>query len=199
MADFNFNELVARANVDYVGLYYPQFRADDASVLVLPSLKQVDQSQVTGRPYFCELTLAYDNVEFTLPNEPLVSFTQAKTIVETATVGTSRVGTVKEYITTEDYLISIRGVCVNDNKDNEYPVDQVALLQQLFAINDALEVVDNPFFELFGVRKLVLKDIQFDEMVGEKGLQRYQINAVSDQDFYADLTEREQGNLNSLL
>ena len=39
---------------------------------------------------------------------------------------------------------------------------------------------------------IVLKDIQFDEMAGEQRLKKFIISAVSDQDFYADLTEREK-------
>ena len=44
---------------------------------------------------------------------------------------------------------------------------------------------------MFGIRKLVIEDIKFDEMVGESGLQRYTISAISDQDFYADLNEKD--------
>ena len=68
----------------------------------------------------------------------------------------------------------------------------------MFEINDSLEVISNPFLELFEIRNIVLKDIQLDEMAGEQGLQKFTITAVSDQDFYADLTEREK-NLKSLL
>ena len=53
-------------------------------------------------------------------------------------------------------------------------------------------------FELFGIRKIVLKDIQFDEMVGEQGMQKFTITAVSDQDFYADLNEKDKEKSNLL-
>ena len=68
----------------------------------------------------------------------------------------------------------------------------------MFDINEALEVKDNLYLEQFGIRKLVLKGIQFDEMVGEGGMQKYSITAVSDQDFYADLNEKDKEKSNLL-
>lgn len=133
-----------------------------------------------------------------MPNEPLISLGLTKTIVETATVGKYRKGTVKEYICTEDYSITIKGVCIDLDDPEIYPADQVGLLNDLFDINDALEVESNPFLELFGIRKIVLKDIQFDEMIGEQGVQKYTITAVSDQDFYADLNEKDKEKSNLL-
>ena len=121
----------------------------------------------------------------------------AKTIVETATVGKERKGTVKEYINTEDYVLNIRGVCVNPDYPDEYPTEQVQELQRLFEINDSVEVVNNLFLELFGIKNLVLKNIEWNEMAGQQGLQVYTVNAVSDADFYADLAEKSK--ISSLL
>jgi hypothetical protein len=144
------------------------------------------------------LKLSYNSQKFELPNEPLISLGLSKTIVETATVGKYRKGTVKEYICTEDYQIMIKGVCVDVDNPEDYPTDQVAALNELFEINDSLDVLSNLFLELFGIRKIVLKDIQFEDMAGEAGMQKYTITAVSDQDFYADLNEKELTRTNFL-
>jgi len=192
MAEFDFNELVAKAHLDYVGPPFPNWWKNNKKLLVLPNLKNVFGNTLLGKKYFLTLTLKSENEEFTLPNEPLISLSLVKTIVETATVGKYRKGTVKEYINTEDYQITIRGVCINTKDDEAYPTDQVDLLNRMFDVNEALEVVKNPFFELFGIRKIVLKEIHFDEMMGQPNLQKYVITAVSDQDFYADLTERDK-------
>ena len=143
-------------------------------------------------PYFQTLKVSYKGEQFVFPNEPLISLSLAKTIVETATVGKERKGTVKEYICTEDYTLSIKGICVNEDieKRDEYPTEQVQELQRLFEINDSINVENNPFLELFGIRRIVLKSIDWSEMAGQQGLQKYSITAVSDQDFYADLTEK---------
>ncbi|WBX72893.1 DUF6046 domain-containing protein [Tenacibaculum pacificus] len=190
MAEFNFKELVARAHFDYIGPVFTKWFENNKKAMVLPSLKNVFGSQLLGNKYFFTLKLKYGKQQFTFPNEPLIAVSLVKTIVETATVGKYRKGTVKEYINTEDYQLTIRGVCVNTEDYDSYPTDQVKELNDMFAVNDALEVVNNPFLELFQIRKIVLKEILLDEMQGQPNLQKYVIRAVSDQDFYADVTEK---------
>lgn len=204
---FDINELVKRSLLDYVGLPFPNFAYDvsvkNGKLKVSKKGKEMDllsinRDQLLGGKFFMKIKLAYcppngdyyvDRTVFELPNEPIISIGLSKKIIETATVGKQRKGTVKEYICTEDYQISIKGVCVDLENPEAYPSEQVGVLNDMFEINDALDVDSNPFFELFGIRKIVLKDIQFDEMIGEAGLQRYTITAVSDEDFYAELSE----------
>lgn len=191
MAEFNLREITARALFDYVGPHFPEWWKKNKSKFELPDLRGINSEQIRGGKYFMQLKLRHNKVVYELPNEPLISLSLTKTIVKTATVGKQRKGTVKEYICTEDYTISIKGVCINVDEPELYPADQVAILNDLVDINDALEVETNAFLELFGIRKLVIEDIKFDEMVGESGLQRYTISAISDQDFYADLNEKD--------
>ncbi|GAA5096937.1 hypothetical protein GCM10023210_31340 [Chryseobacterium ginsengisoli] len=193
--EFNIKELTARAHFDYIGSPFPNWWAKNKEKMVLPSLNGSVSGIQMGQKYFLTLkVMDKEGNEFSCPNEPLVSISLTKTIVETATVGKERKGTVKEYICTEDYQISIKGVCMNPDNLEEYPTEQVRELHEMFEINESLEVVSNPFFEMFGIRQIVLKEIQFDEMAGEQGLQKYTITAVSDQDFYADLKEKEKNN-----
>lgn len=192
--EFSFKELVAKAHFDYVGPAFPNWWQNNTTKFVLPSLKNVARDLLLGGRYFQEIAFSYKGETFQLPNEPLISMSLLKTIVETATVGTERIGTVKEYICTEDYQISIRGVCVNEDSDERdvYPSDQVEMIQKMFLINDRLEVTTNPFLELFGIRSVVLKSIDWEEMAGEQGLQKFSITAVSDNDFFADMTEKNR-------
>lgn len=190
MAEFDFKELVARAHFDYVGPAFPLWWMNNKTKFILPNLLGIAKELLSGGRYFTTLKVAdKSGNEFLFPNEPLLTISLSKTIVETATVGKERKGTVKEYICTEDYSINIKGVCINEKEPDIYPSEQVAELKKMFEINDSLEVISNPFLELFEIRNIVLKDIQFDEMAGEQGLQKFTITAVSDQDFYADLTE----------
>jgi Domain of unknown function (DUF6046) len=198
MAEFNIKKLLIRAAYDYIGPSFPEWWAKNKSKFDLPDLRAINANQLKGGKYFMTLKLSYKGNHFELPNEPLIGLSLTKTIVETATVGKERKGTVKEYITTEDYAISIKGICIDKTNPEKYPADQVALLNDLLEINDALEVESNPFLELFGIRKIVLKDIQFDDMMGEAGVQKYTLTAVSDQDFYADLTEKDKEKSNLL-
>lgn len=191
--EFSIKELTAKAFFDYVGPAFPTWWVKNKTAFVLPSLKNIRHTLngQAGKGYFMTLTLEDSRGNrYALPNEPLVALSLRKTIKETATVGKTRKGTVKEYITTEDYNITLRGLCFDHDDKERYPAEQVQELVKLFDLNESLEVVDNAFFAQFGIGKIVLKDIAFDEMEGQEGMQKYTIKAVSDQDFYAELDER---------
>ncbi|ROI09796.1 hypothetical protein EGI11_03295 [Chryseobacterium sp. H3056] len=192
--EFDIKKLTAQA-FSYVGPAFPAWWQKNKTAFVLPSLNGVGTALLQGRPYFQTLKVSYKGEQFIFPNEPLISLGLTKTIVETATVGKDRRGTVKEYINTEDYTLSIRGLCFNPGTPDEYPSEQVLELNRLFAINDAMEVVGSAFLELFEIRNLVFKSLDFEEMAGMQGMQKYTITAVSDQDFYADLTEKQSNGL----
>jgi len=198
MADFNIKEVLIRAGLDYVGPHFPEWWKKNKTRYRLPSLKGINTKQLLGAKYFMTLKFSYKGQTFKLPNEPLISLGLQKTIVETATVGKYRKGTVKEYICTEDYNITIKGVCIDLDDPEIYPSAQVSLLNDLLEINDSVEVESNVFLEMFGIRNIVIKDIQFDEMIGESGMQKYTITAVSDQDFFADLNEKDKLKTNLL-
>lgn len=193
MAEFNIKELVAKAHFDYVGAAFPKWWENNKSLFILPDVNNLSADLLNGNRYFMTLKLRdSDGTIYELPNEPLVSFAESKIIEETATVGTTRRGTVKEYITTNDVQMRVRGVCFDQDNPDSYPTAQVRLLQQLFARNEALEVVGNKLFELMGVRNVVIYDKAYDEMPGQHSLQKYEFFIVSDQDFFAELNERDQ-------
>jgi hypothetical protein len=211
MAKFNIKEITAKAfsiaNSEFVfeadeknnklKIRKPEysFETKNKSGKRKIDLDNIDESVALGGKYFLTLSLKHRQLganPVKLPNEPLVSLSLNKTIVETATVGKYRKGTVKEYICTEDYAISIRGVCIDPEDPNSYPAKQVRDLKNLIEVNDALEIDNSRFFNLFGITKIVLKDLKFEEMLGEAGMQKYTITAVSDQDFFADLTEKNE-------
>ncbi len=179
-------ELTALAHLSYIASPYPGFDKK-LSMFNLPDMNNI--GNISGSPYFMQLSLKKQSGEIiTLPNEPLVSISLQKTIVETATVGEARAGTVKEYICTEDFDIEIKGVCIGEN--GAYPTEDIKAVKELFLVNEALEVQENLFFELFDIKKIVLKSFKLDEMVGQEGVQKYSINAVSDIPFFAELSER---------
>ena len=134
----------------------------------------------------------------TLPNEPIVSIGMSKTIVKTATVGKKKKRSVKEYITTDDEVITIKGVCIDLEDPDKYPADQVKMINDLFEINDSVDIEDNAFFELFGIRKIVLESLDWDEMIGESGLQKYTIKALGDDDFFAEMKDKDKEKANLL-
>jgi Domain of unknown function (DUF6046) len=191
MAKFDFRALLARAAFDYVGPLFETWWLKNQSKYHLPDLQTINIEQLLGAKFFMTLKLSYKGKFFEFPNEPLISLSLTKTIVETPTVGKYRRGSVLEYISTENYQISIKVLCLDPDNPDAYPGQQVQMLNEMFAINDVLDVVRNPFFELFGIRRIVLKDKQVDEMKGGQGMQGFTFTAIENQDFYADLNDKE--------
>ena len=188
---FDFKTLLARIAFDYIGPEFPAWWQKNKTRYNLPDLQAINKKQLLGSQYFMQIKLAYKGKEFILPNEPLVSISSVKTLIETPTVGKYKKGSVIEYITTENDSISIKGVCFDTENPDMYPAAQVSLLDEIWQINDSLDVVSSPFFELFGIRKVVIRKRDIPEMVGEQGLQAYTLDLISDQDFYADLNDLE--------
>jgi len=117
-----------------------------------------------------------------LPNEPIITINIKKKVVETPLYGSKRKGTVKEIISIEDYIMSIKGVAINYNDSVNYPSDQVEQLNELFLKNEALEIIC-PLTQLLGIEYIVIKNFALPEMIGVQHAQAYQFAAVSDEEF----------------
>ncbi len=188
---FDLKEFTAKAFSDYVGAPFPTWWNKNKTAFVLPKLSNIREALKNGgKSYFMQLKLADSEGNiYEFPNEPLVSLSQKKKIIETPTIGYKRRGTVKEYIYTEDFNVKIRGLCINEDDSKTYPSNQVEILNRAFEVNEALEIINNKFFTFFGIGKLVLKSINYEDMQGHEYIQKYSIDAVSDSDFFAELKE----------
>lgn len=137
---------------------------------------------LTGKAYFMPIRLG----GVLLPNEPTIVITGRKNILETPLVGSTRKGTVKELISVEDYDITIRGVAINLKSNLVYPEDEVKRLHDLFNRNEALEI-ECALTNLFGIYRVVIKQVAFPEMRGLQHAQAYEFQCVSDEDFILEL------------
>lgn len=131
-----------------------------------------------GRPLFMPVKLG----GYLLPNAPTLTIGSRKNIVETALVGSTRRGMVKELIAIEDWTLTLRGVAVNTDSQFVYPEDRVKRIAYLYERNEALEI-ESAITNLFGIYRVVVKSINFPEMIGVQHAQAYQIEMVSDEDF----------------
>jgi len=121
-----------------------------------------------------------------LPNEPSISISSRKNIVETALAGSTRRGTVKELISIEDWQVTIRGIAINTKSKLVYPEDTVKGLRDLYEKNEALEVMC-ALTNLLGIYRLVITGFELPEMIGIQHAQAYQFTCVSDEDFLLEL------------
>lgn len=179
--EFNIRNLVAGAH-NYVGLPYPLLGVEDVD---LPNLNQLGRAilgkDLIGRPFFDDFVL--DGYRF--PNEPLITVTRRKNIVETIVVGSERSGTVKEFISAKDFNIKIEGVVL---ANKEYPFIEMEKIIELCQRPEALEVENDILNLMYRVNSLVIKDYGFGNMKGKPYSQSYYISAVSNEDFYAQVT-----------
>ena len=182
--EFNIRNLILQSH-GYVGRSYPDLQ-NRTPIPESNIGKAVFAKDVLGRPMFMDFSIA--GVQ--LPNEPLVTINTRKVIQETVLVSNKKRGTVKEFISAGDYQIKIEGVCIIPGQKN-YPEEQVKSVIDLCERNEALEV-DNDIADLFGIYKLVIKDYGFGNMQGKPYSQNFYINAVSDDDFYATVSENKK-------
>lgn len=117
-----------------------------------------------------------------LPNEPIVTCSIKKTIVETALAGNTRKGTVKEIINTQDWKIKIQGLCIDMSKQG-YPEDEADSIQQLFSLNRSIELIHYVANNIFEIKNVVITSLNWHTMKGKPFSQAYTMDLVSDEDF----------------
>lgn len=135
-----------------------------------------------GKFYFMPTTLG----AYKLPNEPLVSLQVQKRIIRTVVAGSTRRGTVKELVATEDYKVSIKGVIVNEEDPEAYPESDVSALRRLVEQRVAVSI-DNTLCRLMGINKVIVTGLTLNADVGFAGMQSYELNCESDNDFEFEL------------
>lgn len=184
MSEFNITYLKQLAH-GYVGLPFPKKLTVTANEEDRIGKAAIGRS-VLGKPLFMDLVLDGEYI----PNEPLITISSQKRIVETVVIGLGRKGTVKELIAAGDFKLRIEGVLWDQNHPKQYPVDQVATLGRICEKLDAIEV-QCELTDLFDIYKIVIKSYGFSNMQGQPYAQKYFIDAVSDEDFYGILNDKE--------
>lgn len=152
-ADFTIEQATARRETSELG--QPYYDVDDL-----------------GREHFMPVRINGWLIPFAV-----VSVTARKNIVSTPMV--ERNGSVHEIISTDDYVINIKGILMV--RENDYPEAQVRTLHDIFLINAAVELrsAKTDIF-LKGEDKVVIRDIPLGATPGVQHVQPFEINCVSD-------------------
>ena len=110
---------------------------------------------------------------------PLTTVSLSKNIVKTPVAG--RDGTVKEYIGANDYDVTIQGLLVNPdpNQQNKRPEKQIRLLKKLIDLKIAIPV-ESKFLQWFGIHNLVIENSDFPPLMGVVNVQPFSLKCVSD-------------------
>lgn len=106
-----------------------------------------------------------------------------KSIIRTQVVGMT--GTIKEYISTGDYDVSIEfGIYAYDDAGKQldvYPEDGVKVVRSFFDVNEALKV-ESKFLSLLDITQLVVTEISITQQT-YSNVQKVNIKALSDSDY----------------
>lgn len=104
---------------------------------------------------------------------------------------TERRGAVHEYISDTDLKINIKGFVFNH--DGSFPESQVKELQELWAVNQAVEI-DCPLTDLFlltsdsGAQdKVIIENWRLLDNKGKKGVRGYEMNLITDQELELEI------------
>lgn len=122
---------------------------------------------------------AYGVDTITMPPATLIDFSQAKVIEKTRIAG--RNGTVKEYIGMDDWSIRLRGIIINEEKD-EAPKVAIKMLKNLKNCPVAIPIL-NDMCTWLDIGNVVVEDIDFPSLEGYPGAQPYTMNLSSDEIF----------------
>jgi len=140
-----------------------------------------------GLPVFCRLAFEPVRTDAGLFAglellDPIITVAQPLNIITTAIAG-RKSGTVKEFISSADFAITIRGILASDPYSDErfaYPLSQVQRLRELAALGVALPC-SGWLLEVYGIKSLVITNVNYPELPGFTNLQAFEIQALSDE------------------
>lgn len=134
-------------------------------------------------PDFADENDAY----FHLPIVTTVEITETKNIVLTPLIGQQN-GTVKEIMSLGDYVLTFRGLIINFENVNEYPVKQIAALKKLYEINASLPIISKLLNNAHGITDITFTGRNFGSMPGYANVAPFEFTALSDNNILIDLS-----------
>lgn len=117
--------------------------------------------------------------------EMLMTVSQTKNIVKTALNG--RPGTVKEYISKGDYMITVEGY-INSQYPNVMPKEEIKKLHTYEDLKQSIEIGSN-FLSMFGITKVVVTEFSWYEIEGMRNQVSFRLSMLSDTDFKIEPTQ----------
>lgn len=139
-----------------------------------------------GKPVFSDVKLKAGSQEIILINA--VQTVELKnTIISTPVQGIS--GTVKEYISAQDYLVTMSGSIIG-NDPNTYPRTDFQKFIRIIETADWIEVVSE-YLKLFGIHYLVMDHYRCTQTPGFQHLQNFEIVFLSDKDVQLVINEQQ--------
>jgi hypothetical protein len=130
--------------------------------------------EIKGQSYlYKQETFSFEDIRV---DTVLFRVDMQKNIIATPIQG--RNGTVKQYISDKDYLVSISGIITGLN--GIYPIDGVTNLLKILKAPIALQI-NSWYLQLFDIYNLVVDSYELNQEEGGQSYQIFRMNCVSDQ------------------
>jgi len=107
----------------------------------------------------------------------LIEVNQDRHIIKTAIQG--RNGTIKEYISDDDYYIKINGLLASNYQDI-FPQKEMASMMQYCTIPTNFQVTSPLLNRYFNVTNIVIQDYHFYQIEGDRSNIGFEITAISE-------------------
>tara|TARA_R100001015_G_C4631194_1_gene193509 strand:- start:396 stop:1025 length:630 start_codon:yes stop_codon:yes gene_type:complete len=107
----------------------------------------------------------------------LCDVTITKQIITTNIQGVN--GSVKEYISQNDYEITIRGALV-DESGQRYPEEEVLQLVEYCEVPDSIKIYSRFLNDNFNIQYLTIQSVSLPQVEGTENVQLFEIKAISD-------------------
>lgn len=156
-----------------------------SSVLEVPAENAVSQSYL-NTPVIDNLQFVggsytdFDNNQITYPSisidTVLFEVNLPKNIIKTAIQGRS--GTIKEYVSDDDYQISCTGKL--SNRDNLQPTELIRDFRAIMEVPQQLPVISGFLNEIFEIFNIVITDFTVSQSAGKRNEVDFSFKAISD-------------------
>lgn len=144
-----------------------------------PAATAVAQSYL-GTPVYERLQIVSGStVLYTFPDTTVVQATLPIVIEKTAIQGRQKGGTVKEFISEDDYRVRIMTLVINSNS-TVYPEEKVRELLNAVRTYQSVQI-QGMYLNDLGISNLVFTNIDLKRERGEPGVMGVEIEALSDE------------------
>jgi hypothetical protein len=123
--------------------------------------------------------ISYEGVQI---NAVLLMVEQSRNIVKTSIQG--RNGTIKEYISDGDYMITASGLLTGVG--NEFPEQESKALNEISIVPQQVKVTSEFLNEVFGISYIVIEKLTVAQKQGSRNEIGFSMQALSDNDIDLD-------------
>lgn len=140
------------------------------------------------------------NTEYTLPTkldgwqipqEPTITISGGKNIVETELNRGERKQNVLEEINLNNYQLIIRGVILNETNFDSYPEEDVRRLREILEKAGSV-TIENGLTSIWNISKVAIVRWEMFEVKGYIGAQAFELECKSDEDFELELVDEPE-------